>query len=96
MSEEEIQQGEAAEVEESRIPREPVAPIESRFLYVDVAALRAKQLRRGAKPRLSEAAAAEAEPGPKPNKAERIAMAEVRNGLVEWQLPEFQVVFDNR
>jgi DNA-directed RNA polymerase omega subunit len=94
MSNEEVQQDEVAEAEESRIPREPVPPIESRFLYVDVAALRAKQLRRGAKPRLSEAQ--ETEHGPKAKKPERIAMDEVRNGLVEWQLPEFQVIFDNR
>ena len=31
------------------IPAEPAPPIESRFLFVDVAALRAKQLRRGAR-----------------------------------------------
>jgi DNA-directed RNA polymerase subunit K/omega len=94
MSDEEIQQGEVTESAESRVPREPAPPIESRFLYVDVAALRAKQLRRGAKPRLVDGT--DPEHGPKPNKAERIAMAEVRNGLVEWTLPEFQVIFDNR
>ena len=93
MSEEVLQATEPQEVvEESRIPREPVPPIESRFLYVDVSALRAKQLRRGAKARLSD----EAEHAPKPTKAERIAMAEVRNGLVEWNLPDFKVIFDNR
>ena len=68
-------------------------PIESRFLYVDVSALRAKQLRRGARVRLAEATE---ETGPRPNKPERLAMEEVRNGLVEWSLPEFKVVFDNR
>jgi DNA-directed RNA polymerase subunit K/omega len=95
MSEEEIQPGEATESdEESRAPREPAPPIESRFLYVDVAALRAKQLRRGAKPRLVDGI--EPEHGSKPNKAERIAMAEVRGGLVEWSLPEFKAIFDNR
>jgi DNA-directed RNA polymerase subunit K/omega len=94
MSDEGILQDEVTETEESRIPREPVPPIESRFLYVDVAALRAKQLRRGAKPRLTEGA--DPEHGAKPIKAERIAMAEVRSGLVEWTLPEFQVIFDNR
>ena len=31
------------------IPAEPLPPIQSRFLFVDVAALRAKQLRRGAR-----------------------------------------------
>jgi DNA-directed RNA polymerase subunit K/omega len=96
MSEVEVQQGEVTEPqEESRIPTGPVTPIESRFLYVDVSALRAKQLRRGAKPRLAEGAEGE-QHGTKPNKAERIAMAEVRNNLVEWDLPDFKVIFDNR
>jgi DNA-directed RNA polymerase subunit K/omega len=95
MSNEEIPQGEVTGTveEESRAPREPAPPIESRFLYVDVAALRAKQLRRGAKSRLADASDPE---HPKPNKAERIAMAEVRDGLVEWNLPEFRAVVDNR
>jgi DNA-directed RNA polymerase subunit K/omega len=94
MSEVEIQEGEPA-VEESRAPREPAPPIESRFLFVDVAALRAKQLRRGAKLRLPEPAV-EAETGPRPVKAERLAMSEVRHGLVEWALPDFKAVFDTR
>ncbi len=65
------------------IPAEPVPPIESRFLFVDVAALRAKQLRRGARLRiLSE------EGGPLPRKAERLAMEEVRRGLVMYDVPE--------
>jgi DNA-directed RNA polymerase omega subunit len=63
----------------------PVPPIHSRFLFVDVAALRAKQLRRGALPRLPEIA----NPGTAlPHKAERIAMEEVRAGLVSYELPE--------
>ena len=37
---------------EPSAPRPKAAPIESRFLFVDVAAMRAKQLRRGALPRL--------------------------------------------
>ncbi len=94
MSDEEVQQVEAPQAEESRIPREPVPPIESRFLYVDVSALRAKQLRRGAKPRLAETH--EADTAARPTKAERIAMAEVRSGLVEWDLPDFKAVFDTR
>ena len=36
-------------------PATPVAPPQSRFLFVDVAAQRAKQLRRGALPRLQPA-----------------------------------------
>jgi DNA-directed RNA polymerase omega subunit len=64
------------------IPEEPAPPINSRFLFVDVAALRAKQLRRGARPRF------EAEPqAPMPHKAERTAMEEVRRGLVYYQVP---------
>ena len=62
-------------------------PIESRFLYVDVAAMRAKQLRRGARVRLSD------DDGPAeahrvvPHKAERVAMEEVRRGLVLYEVP---------
>ncbi|HUE86369.1 MAG TPA: DNA-directed RNA polymerase subunit omega [Vicinamibacterales bacterium] len=93
MSEVEIEEGEAT-AEEPQVPREPAQPIESRFLFVDVAALRAKQLRRGAKPRLSDDP--DADHGPRPIKAERTAMSEVRNGLVEWQLPDFKAVFDTR
>jgi DNA-directed RNA polymerase omega subunit len=55
-------------------------PITNRFLFVNVAAMRAKQLRRGAKPRLDATHAAMLEQG----KAERIAMEEVRCGLVEY------------
>jgi DNA-directed RNA polymerase subunit K/omega len=94
MSDEELQR-EQAPAGDSQDSREPAAPIESRFLYVDVSALRAKQLRRGAKPRLTDPHH-EAEPGPRATKAERIAMQEVKNGLVEWDLPDFKVVFDNR
>ena len=61
--------------------REPVAPIDSRFMFVDVAALRAKQLRRGALVRIT--------PGhDTPHKLERVAMDEVRKGLVEYTAPE--------
>lgn len=54
--------------------------ITSRFLFVDVAAQRAKQLRRGAVPRLSRAGIA-------PHKLERVAMEEVRTGLIDYTLP---------
>jgi len=54
--------------------------ITSRFLFVDVAAQRAKQLRRGALPRLQRHTAG-------PQKLERVAMEEVRNGLIEYALP---------
>lgn len=56
----------------------------SRFLFVDVAALRAKQLRRGALPRLG------ASDTHHPLKAERIAMEEVKKGLVAYDLPAFR------
>ncbi|PYR59642.1 MAG: hypothetical protein DMF85_07235 [Acidobacteria bacterium] len=56
------------------------APITSRFLFVDIAAQRAKQLRRGALPRYER-------PSPAPHKLERIAMEEVRSGLIQYTLP---------
>ena len=66
--------------DEPKIPAEPLPPIQSRFLFVDVAALRAKQLRRGARPRLGEETQL-------PHKAERVAMEEVRRGLVYYDVP---------
>ena len=66
--------------EEPAVPLEPAPPIESRFLFVDVAALRAKQLRRGARLRIDD------EEGPLPHKAERLAMEEVRRGLVHYDV----------
>ena len=58
----------------------PAPPITSRFLFVDVAAQRAKQLRRGALPRIERPAAG-------PHKLERVAMEEVRNGAIQYTLP---------
>lgn len=77
--------GSAAEPEAPPTPREKAPPIESRFLFVDVAAMRAKQLRRGARVRLDE----DGEP-PRviPHKAERLAMEEVKRGLVQYELPQ--------
>jgi DNA-directed RNA polymerase subunit K/omega len=66
-------------------PRPKAPPIESRFLYVDVAAMRAKQLRRGAVPRLDADGHGE-DHRPMPHKAERIAMEEVRQGLVLYDV----------
>ena len=60
--------------------REPVAPIDSRFMFVDVAAQRAKQLRRGALPRIDRSPAG-------PHKLERVAMEEVRVGRIHYALP---------
>ena len=54
--------------------------ITSRFLFVDVAAQRAKQLRRGALPRVERPAAG-------PHKLERVAMEEVKTGLIQYTLP---------
>ena len=73
-----------------RIPEKPVAPITSRFLFVDVASRRAKQLRRGALPRL-EALRPDPETGQRPEntfRLERVAMEEVEQGLVEYELIE--------
>ncbi len=61
---------------------ESAIPITSRFLFVDVAAQRAKQLRRGALPRLDRHAV-----GHTPHKLERVAMEEVRMGLINYSLP---------
>ena len=66
-------------------PRPKAPPIESRFLYVDIAAMRAKQLRRGALPRIEESDLGDHRP--MPHKAERIAMEEVKRGLVLYDLP---------
>ena len=72
---------------ESSAPRPKAAPIESRFLFVDVAAMRAKQLRRGAVPRLSSDDDGAETPRVIPFKAERVAMEEVRRGLVLYDVP---------
>ena len=53
--------------------------ITSRFLFVDVAAQRAKQLRRGALPRVERPVG--------PHKLERVAMEEVKVGLIHYTLP---------
>jgi len=83
-----------APADDAPIIHPKAAPIESRFLYVDVAALRAKQLRRGARPRLDQAE--EPLPPMKAVKAERVAMEEVKQNLVQWDLPEFKAVVDLR
>ena len=68
-------------------PRPKAPPIESRFLYVDIAAMRAKQLRRGALPRLSDDDEGHDVHRPQPHKPERVAMEEVRRGLVLYDIP---------
>ena len=74
---------------EPETPLEQSEAIESRFLFVDVAAQRAKQLRRGARPRLS-APGTEPTAGwrpDQPHKLERVAMEEVKRRLVLYTLP---------
>jgi DNA-directed RNA polymerase subunit K/omega len=69
-----------------------VNPTAARFLFVEIAAQRAKQLRRGALNRLQpvepaeEAAPAEA-PAPA-HKAERVAMEEVKRGYIKYELAD--------
>jgi len=68
--------------DESAEPVEPVEraePISNRFLFVDVSAQRAKQLRRGARPRIESPAS--------PHKLERVAMDEVRQGVIHYSVP---------
>jgi len=77
----ELPNPEPASDDQPQIPSEPAPPISSRFLFVDVAALRAKQLRRGARVRLGEDV-------PLAHKAERVAMEEVRRGLVYYDIPD--------
>ena len=63
-----------AELDAPPAPRPRAVPIESRFLFVDVAAMRAKQLRRGAIVRLDELLEEGEVARALPHKAERIAM----------------------
>jgi DNA-directed RNA polymerase subunit K/omega len=76
----------AVEPETPAEPRQRAEPILSRFLFVDVAAMRAKQLRRGALPRLDDDPHSSEAYRPDPVKAERIAMEEVRRGLVLYDV----------
>ena len=80
--------GELAESAGPPEPREPMPPIESRFMLVDIAAQRAKQLRRGALPRIA-APTPETDGSPAPTrKIERIAVAEVDQGLIVYDIPD--------
>ena len=85
--------GPTAEPDAPPAPRPKAPPIESRFLFVDIAAMRAKQLRRGALPRLDPDGPADIN-RPQPHKAERIAMEEVKQGLVLYDLPQGSSVND--
>ena len=79
-----------AQATDTQPEKAPLAPPPSRFLFVDIAALRAKQLRRGAVPRLEKAAEGEQPRLDAPRKPERIAMEEVRRGLISFDLPELK------
>ncbi len=72
------------QLEETPQPQEPAPAVSNRFLFVDIAALRAKQLRRGARARLDTTVH---DGHPQPHKAERVAMEEVRRRLVQFDLP---------
>lgn len=63
-------------------PGPSVSTSESRFMFVDVAAARAKQLRRGAVVRVPQPT----HDNP-PKKLERLAMEEVRRGLIDYTVP---------
>jgi DNA-directed RNA polymerase subunit K/omega len=78
-----VQNAESIEAGGVDTPAEPPEPISSRFLFVDVAAQRAKQLRRGALPRVERPPAS----APGPRKLERIAMEEVRQRAIHYTLP---------
>ncbi len=71
-------------------PVEPAPPVSNRFLFVDIAALRAKQLRRGARPRLGtpEVETSQGWRPDQPHKLERIAMEEVKQRLILYTLPD--------
>jgi DNA-directed RNA polymerase subunit K/omega len=86
MAENDILDDSPAEADVPPGPRPKAPAIESRFLFVDVAAMRAKQLRRGAIVRLSEADEQHDPHKPAPHKAERIAMEEVRRRLVLYDI----------
>ena len=87
-----------AEIVESETPaepREPMPPVRSRFMFVDIAALRAKQLRRGALARVTlPGYEAESDTVRSAPKLERIAMQEVEDGLIVYDYPGTNSVDD--
>lgn len=84
LSEPVVEPSGSLETVESQEPVELAEPIENRFLFVDVAAQRAKQLRRGALPRLSKSGDAAV----LLQKLERTAMQEVSRGMIHYSLPD--------
>lgn len=79
---------EASEPAAPAEPREPMPTIESRFMLVDIAALRAKQLRRGALPRVGDSSPASETGEASTRKLERIAVAEIDEGLIVYDIPD--------
>ena len=69
-------------------PREPMPPVESRFMFVDISALRAKQLRRGALPRVNTSPDGDVKGVETSKKLEQIAMREVGEGLIVYEIPD--------
>lgn len=85
----EVEQAAAPVSAAPAVPTERMPPIESRFFFVNVAAHRAKQLRRGALPRL-RALRPDPQTGARPpmgHKLERVAMEEVDEGLIVYEAP---------
>jgi DNA-directed RNA polymerase omega subunit len=80
----ELETPQPVEVVETPEAVEPAPQVSNRFLFVDIAALRAKQLRRGARPRIEHTIH---DVHPQPHKAERVAMEEVKRRLVHYDLP---------
>jgi len=79
----------AEQAPDAKTEKSVLSPLQSRFLFVDIAALRAKQLRRGAVPRLDKSPDGEPR-ADAPHKPERVAMEEVRHGLISYDLPDLK------
>ena len=82
---------ESDEAVEAIPEREPMPPIESRFMFVDIASLRAAQLRRGALARVTMGSAVADTDGDTtsgPVKLEHVAIQELKEGLIVYELPE--------
>ncbi len=88
MSEDTVQETPEPTPVEAEEPFVAPAPIDSRFLFVDVAAQRAKQLRRGALARLPELRGDSPTRPDRFFKLERVAMEEVSRGLIAYTLPD--------
>jgi DNA-directed RNA polymerase omega subunit len=88
MSEDTVQETPEPTPVEAEEPFVASPPIDSRFLFVDVAAQRAKQLRRGALARLPELRGDSPVRPDRFFKLERVAMEEVSRGLIAYTLPD--------